>query len=231
MLLPIVLAVVVATMIALMLFGDGEQIAGLPPYMLASLVSGVAMALMVLSWSASEYRGRWKDALQAALAWVLIFGAFMTGYAYRFELQDGVNRVLGELAPGYTVAARGGEVTITRSRSGSFIVAGRINGRDSRFLFDTGASTVVLTDATARAIGIDTSTLNYDVPVSTANGRTTAARTRIDRIDIGSITQERITAMVARPGALSENLLGMSFLERLQSYEVRDERLILRGGR
>jgi len=34
---------------------------------------------------------------------------------------------------------------------------------------------------------------------------------------------------VTKPGVLRENLLGMSFLERLASYEVRQNRLILRG--
>jgi aspartyl protease family protein len=35
--------------------------------------------------------------------------------------------------------------------------------------------------------------------------------------------------MVAQAGRLSENLLGMTFLERLSSYEVRGDQLTLRG--
>ena len=34
-------------------------------------------------------------------------------------------------------------------------------------------------------------------------------------------------ALVARPGALDENLLGMSFLGRLKSYAVERGRLVL----
>lgn len=231
MLTPILLIVVLVAMVMLMFFGSGEQILGLEPYMFAGVVTSGAFALLVMSWGLQEYRGKTMQAVQAALAWVVIFLGLITGYAYRFELQDAANRVIGEVSPGHAVMARGGEVTISRARNGSFLVAGRVNGRDARFVFDTGASTVVLTEATARAAGIDPSTLNYNVTVNTANGRTTAARVRLDRLAIGPIAQERVDAMVARPGALFENLLGMTFLERLQSYEVRDDRLILRGGR
>jgi aspartyl protease family protein len=56
-----------------------------------------------------------------------------------------------------------------------------------------------------------------------------AAPVTLDSVSIGSITERRIRALVARPGALRDNLLGMTFLERLASYEVRGNRLILRG--
>jgi aspartyl protease family protein len=231
MLLPLTLAMVVIAMILLALFGSGETILGVEPGLVASLVSGAAIAVLVLSGGSGMVRGRVREAARDAALWALILFAALAAYAYRFELRDVANRVLGEVAPGYAVTARGGEVTIARARGGSFLVAGRINGRDARFIFDTGASAVVLTDATARAAGIDPSTLSYTVGVATANGRTTAARVRLDRLSIGDITEDRVEALVARPGTLAENLLGMSFLERLASYEVRDDRLIMRGGR
>ncbi len=145
------------------------------------------------------------------------------------ELAQAADRVLAEVAPSQAVVSRGSEVTITRAAGGSFLVAGNVNGRDARFVFDTGATQVVLTQQTARSIGIDPATLSYSVPVRTANGVTMAARIRLDRITVGSITETRIDALVGQPGALFENLLGMSFLERLASYEVRNDRLILRG--
>lgn len=227
----VLLAVVIAAMIILVLFGEGESIIGLEPSLFASLVSASAFGLLVLSGGASRFEGRWREAARDAALWMLILFGLLAAYAYRFEFQDVANRVLAEVAPGHVVMARGGEVTIARSGSGSFVVAGRINGRDARMIFDTGASSVVLTDATARAAGIDPATLAYSVSVSTANGRTTAAPVRLDRLQIGPITETRVQALVARPGVLSENLLGMSFLDRLASYEVRDDRLVLRGGR
>jgi aspartyl protease family protein len=230
MLTPILLIVVLITMVVLMIFGSGEEILGVEPSLFAGIVSSGAFALLVMSWGLQEFRGRALQAVQAALAWGLIFLGLITAYAYRFELAHAANRVVAEVAPGHAIVARGGEVVVTRAASGSFLVAGTVNGRDARFVFDTGATQVVLTAATARAIGLDPARLSYSVPVSTANGRTLAARVRLDRLTIGSISEARVEALVAQPGALFENLLGMSFLDRLHSYEVRDDRLILRGG-
>ena len=50
----------------------------------------------------------------------------------------------------------------------------------------------------------------------------------IRRITVGGITVEDVKAMVLQPGALEGSLLGMSFLSRLDSYEVRQGTLILR---
>jgi len=38
-----------------------------------------------------------------------------------------------------------------------------------------------------------------------------------------------VSALIAQPGQLRTSLLGMSFLNRLQSSEVRGDRLVLRG--
>ncbi len=230
MLTPILLIAVLVAMVVLMLFGSGEEILGLEPALFAGVVSSGAFALLVMSWGVQEFRGRGLQAVQSALAWVVIFLGLITAYAYRFELAHAANRVIAEVAPGHAIKARGGEVIVTRAAGGSFLVAGTVNGRPARFIFDTGASQVVLTAATARAIGLDPDRLRCAVPVQTANGRTMAAPVRLDRLSIGSISETRVDALVAQPGALSENLLGMSFLDRLHSYEVRDDRLILRGG-
>jgi aspartyl protease family protein len=95
-------------------------------------------------------------------------------------------------------------------------------------LVDTGASTVVLREADAMRLGVDTRRLNYSVPVQTANGVTYAAHVRLTSIAVGSIQIQGVDALVAKPGALRENLLGMTFLSRLRSYEFSGEFLTLR---
>ena len=65
------------------------------------------------------------------------------------------------------------------------------------------------------------------MPVTTANGSALAAEARLDQIAVGPIVMRNVGALVARPGALDESLLGMSFLERLKSYTVERDRLIL----
>ena len=71
--------------------------------------------------------------------------------------------------------------------------------------------------------------LNYSVNIDTANGRTRAAAVTLDRLAVGSLTERSVPALVAPPGQLKNNLLGMSFLNRLESWEVRGDKLRLRG--
>ena len=66
------------------------------------------------------------------------------------------------------------------------------------------------------------------MPVSTANGKTLTAAATIDALTIGNITQRRVRTLVGKPGALGENLLGMSFLGQLKGYSVTGSRLVLR---
>jgi aspartyl protease family protein len=168
-------------------------------------------------------------AVGGALIWlVLIIG--LTGvYAYRFEFGDFADRVLAELSPGDVTVGQGGEVIIPRRLGGQFIIAAKVDNVPTTFLFDTGASTVVLRAEDAKKMGLDVANLDYDIDVTTANGATRAAETVLDRLAIGPIVVRNVHALVARPGALNENLLGANFLDRLQSYSVERGRLVLKG--
>jgi aspartyl protease family protein len=86
-----------------------------------------------------------------------------------------------------------------------------------------------LTQDAAKAAGLPLEVLNYDISVDTANGRTRAAAVTLDRVGIGGIVERSVPALIAQPGQLRTNLLGMSFLNRLESWEVRGDRLIMRG--
>jgi aspartyl protease family protein len=209
-------------------FGE-RQIAGLPADEFASLVALGALALVLAGGVINAFRGRWADGFRALLLWMAIGAVFVGMYSFRHELSVVASRLAGELVPGEATVTSGGEVVVSRRINGSFIVGGRVNDRELRFIFDTGATTVVLTPESARSIGINPEALNYSIPVSTANGRTMAAPITLDRLAVGPIAAERVRALVTRPGLLRENLLGMTFLERLASYEVRNNRLILRG--
>jgi aspartyl protease family protein len=222
--------VLVALAAAALVYYHGEgQIAGLPVDQLAALLALGAFALMVAGWVVQEFRGQWARGALAILFWLVMMAGLVAAYSYRGELHEVASRVIGELSPGEPVVSSSGEVTIVRRMDGTFVVAGGVNDRALRFIFDTGASAVVLTAESAEAVGFEPAALNYVVPVATANGRTLAASVTLDTVRVGSIVERRIRALVARPGTLRENLLGMTFLERLASYEVRNNRLILRG--
>ena len=156
----------------------------------------------------------------AAASWALLLIALTGVYAYRFEVSDIAGRIAGELFPSEPQVGRGGEVIVNRRLNGEFMVMARVNGARVTFLFDTGASAVVLTANDARRAGVDAAGLDFDAPVTTANGSALAAEARLDQIAVGPIVMRNVGALIARPGALDVSLLGMSFLERLKSYTV-----------
>ncbi|MCG6122267.1 MAG: TIGR02281 family clan AA aspartic protease [Microvirga sp.] len=217
--------------IAILAFTYGQrEIVGLEPDQFAR-VTGLAAMLLFLAGSVfGGRRGQFGDALRALVIWAAIFVALLGLYVYRFEMEAVFGRVVDGVIPGRTTVSSAGEVSVTRGASGGFIVEGAANGEPMRFIFDTGADVVVLTAESAARIGFAPQDLRYVVQVRTANGTAMAAPVTIETLAIGDIVAPRVRALVARPGALSENLLGMSFLNLLTSYEVRNDRLILRGG-
>jgi aspartyl protease family protein len=221
-LLPLV--ILGAALAALLLTPAGTPILGLDHQAFAGAAALAALLVYLLRWT------RVSDFARAAgslALWAMILVALTGAYTYRFEAADFLGRVASELLPSEPQVGEGGEVIVNRRLSGEFAVAARVNGARVTFLFDTGASVVVLTAADARRAGIDTAGLSFDVPVTTANGSALAAESRIDTIAVGPIVMHNVRALIARPGALEQSLLGMSFLERLKSYTVERGRLIL----
>jgi aspartyl protease family protein len=98
-------------------------------------------------------------------------------------------------------------------------------------VIDTGATSVVLTYETAKAAGLPLELLEYDVEVETAGGHTKAARLTLDRLAIGKLVERSVPALVVPHGQMKTNLLGMSFLDRLESWEVHADSLMLHGYR
>ena len=187
----------------------------------------IALAMVAII-ALALFRQRFTRALESILIWAAIALLLALAYTYRFELRDVGERLLAELVPGYA-ATRGRTVEIARGSGGSFAVAAQVNGARVPMVLDTGASAVVLTQEAAKAAGLPLEILNYSVTVDTANGRTRAAPVTLDRIAIGGITERSVAALVAQPGQLRTNLLGMSFLNRLESWEVRGDKLLMRG--
>lgn len=171
-----------------------------------------------------------KKGLRDVLVWVAIALGFVVIYVTRDDAGRLAAKVYAALVPGAAVSTgQAGEVMIHSNHRNSFDVPAKINGTSLRLRFDTGASQVVLTAKTAKDIGLTLRPQDYVVPVATAGGQTLTAAVRLQRLSIGGIVEEDIQALVARAGDLDENLLGMSFLSRLHSYQVAGNTLILRG--
>ena len=120
-------------------------------------------------------------------------------------------------------------VQVARGQTGEFALQAKINGVNAAMVIDTGATSVVLTYETAKAAGLPLELLEYDVDVETAGGHTRAARLTLDRLAVGKLVERSVPALVAPRGQMKTNLLGMSFLDRLESWEVHTDSLMLRG--
>ena len=175
------------------------------------------------------FRGRFLAGLISLGLWGVLMFVALAGYAYRFELGTVAERVLAVLVPGTLIESGPKEVTAFRRPDGGFTLDSSVGKVRVAFTLDTGASSVVLRWEDAVRLKIPVRSLNYDVEVMTANGRGLAAETVLPSLSIGPLTQVNVKALVEKPGALHENLLGMSYLNKLESFTVSNDKVVLRG--
>jgi len=221
------LATLTAALLALVARSEGGT-AGLAQLDIAALALKVGLVVFIGTLALALFRERFSRAVDSALFWIVIAILFAIGYAYRGELRDVADRVMAEFLPGHAVG-RAHVVEIGRL-SGNFSVTAQLNnGARVAMVIDTGASSVVLTQDAARAAGLPVEVLTYTVNIETANGRTRAAPVTLDSLAVGSIVERAVPALIAQRGQLRSSLLGMSFLSRLESWEVRGEKLVMRG--
>jgi aspartyl protease family protein len=195
----------------------------------AAIAAIVLLALLYLvSLKARQGDSRWfHPIILVAFFCAALAGAF---WLYTNDLLP-LRREMqakGPLQPTLQSAAQSVSVLIRRNSDGNFATQGQINGTDASLLFDTGASVVMLKPTDAERAGVAVKSLSFTVPVQTANGTVYAAPVRIRSVAIGLLKVEDVEALVAKPGSLNENLLGMSFLRRLASYDLTGDFLTLR---
>ncbi len=120
----------------------------------------------------------------------------------------------------------GARVVLTAGPGGHFLTDGQINGRTVQFMVDTGATTVALSVADAKRIG-----LNYQsgqpVQMSTANGVTQGWRVTLNTVRVGDVMVSGVEAVVS-PGGMPYVLLGNSFLSRFQMNRTNDQMVLER---
>jgi aspartyl protease family protein len=126
------------------------------------------------------------------------------------------------LAPGEGAAvattafgAGGDRVTLAADSRGHFVTTGVVNGTSLRFLVDTGATSIVLSSADARRIGVNylAGTRSF---TQTANGTVQVYNVKLDTVRVGDITVNNVDASVIEGDKLPIALLGMSFLNRME---------------
>lgn len=191
------------------------------------LVYLVLLLVLVSSSILAGRRLRLRGVAKAAALWVVIVAVVALGLTYRGELGAIGARVASELLPYRGTVLGEDEVRFAVGADGHFRIEALVDGTRVRFLVDTGASDIVLSPADARRIGFDPDQLRFTGVAETANGRVRTAAVRLGSIEIGPIRFDDLPASVNQ-AAMRGSLLGMSFLERLRSFEIRDGALILR---
>ena len=163
------------------------------------------------------------------IAAVLVgLGTYMAQMADRMSAAPASASAAPTKLPEQTVAqASGRSLDIPRDARGHFQTGGRIDGQRIDFMVDTGASLVALNEKSAARFGLRPSRSDYNATVTTANGTIKAARTRLAMIELGGLVVRDVDAMVLPDDALSENLLGLSFLSKLKRFEYANGRLVL----
>lgn len=118
-------------------------------------------------------------------------------------------------------------VNVVRDGRGHFQTEGRVDGRRIGFMIDTGATIVALRESDAAMVGVRPAASDFNAVISTANGTVKGARALLDRVEIGDLSVVNVEAVILPDQALGENLLGLSFLNRLRQFEVADGRMVL----
>jgi aspartyl protease family protein len=153
--------------------------------------------------------------VKLALASVTIIGIAI-GLAWPVSRPVAAPAVAG--APEPTVLEREG--------NGHFVAFAEVNGQTTRFLVDTGATTVALTVADARRAGFEVDPRNF-YPVGTgASGQVRGQEVMLTSVALGGKRVERVGGVVLEGGSVS--LLGQSFLRHLDHVEISGDRMTLR---
>lgn len=156
-----------------------------------------------------------KTSLAAAFALLLVCGA-----------QPASAGIFSFLDHGHARQISPRELEISPNSDGLFYVSAEVNGAPIRFVIDTGSDDIVLTRRDARRAGIDVSNLEFSDDYDAETGNGTEADAKVRNLSIGSLMLNDVSVTVNEDGGAS--LLGMPFLHRMKSVEIRGNRLYLR---
>lgn len=174
----------------------------------------------------SRYSGRAGDAIKHITIWLGIFLLLIIFYSFRYEFGSLGERLTGEMQP-YKAMESEGKLNFRKADDGHFYIEAEVNGQPVRFMVDTGATRVVLSPADAKRIGLNLSKLKFNQISYTANGVVSGAPVNLKTVKIGQAVIRAVPASV-NGAEMNFSLLGMTFLDRLESYTVREDILTLR---
>jgi aspartyl protease family protein len=142
------------------------------------------------------------------IAWLIFLAILFSGFDYFMSYRDNPNQEIETTNNGTQK-----QVSLKRNAHGHYVSNGTINGYDVVFLLDTGATDIAIPESVANKIGL---TKGHIITIKTANGNTTAYRTKINNAAIGDIKLYDLNATILSNMQGKEVLLGMNFLKHLE---------------
>ena len=182
----------------------------------------ILMAVMLVLGSLMARREPAAKLVTMALAWVLIFAAGFVLFTFRDNFGWVAQRLKAEAIG--TPVEEGHETRIPMAIDGHFWVSAKLNGKDVKFLVDSGATMTTVDRDTAVAAGIAVSP-HRDEFVRTGNGIIRVSTARADELIVGGITRRDVGLQIADNDDL--NVLGMNFLSSLSRWGVEGRWLVL----
>jgi aspartyl protease family protein len=183
-----------------------------------SLIWGVVCILLLLS-SLATRRLPLGYVAKAAFAWIAIFATLFAIFSFRFEFKAVWERVKADISGTAGQSVSGEEITIRRQDDGHYWLQVDVNGKPVRFMIDSGATTTAVNANTALETGIEVDANGYPVFLNTANGSVAAQRSVILSLKIGSRELGQHDVVVSESFG-DTNVLGMNFLDSMQSWRV-----------
>jgi aspartyl protease family protein len=122
--------------------------------------------------------------------------------------------------------AGGSRIVLTAGEGGHFMTDGRVNGQQVRFVVDTGATSVAMSENEAKRLGLKYKEGRLAM-ASTANGNVTMWQVKLASVRVGDVEVREVDASVL-PADMPFILLGNSFLSRFQMKRENDQMVLER---
>ena len=188
-----------------------------------SLIWGVICILLLVS-SLAARRLSLGEVAKAALAWMAIFAALFAIFSFRFEFIGIWERVKADISGTAGQSISSEAIELRRQDDGHYWLLVDINGKAVRFMVDSGATMTAINATTAKEVGVEAD--GYPIILSTANGRVAAKRGNVRSLVVGPHRIENHAVVVSESFG-DVNLLGMNFLNSMQSWRVEANVMIL----
>jgi aspartyl protease family protein len=188
-----------------------------------SLIWGVVCILLLVS-SLAARRLPLSYVAKAGFAWIAIFAALFAIFSFRFEFISIWERVKADISGTAGQSISGEAIELRRQDDGHYWIMVDINGKPVRFMVDSGATMTAINATTARDAGIEAD--GYPIILSTANGRVAAKRANVQSLVVGPHRIENHPVVVSESFG-DINLLGMNFLNSMQSWRVEANIMII----